>query len=264
MKSTSPLVLPDHIGRGLDPDRATGWHLPLKIFSLLFFSFITALLQTIWPVILASLLALLGLWFNNVSGRGVWRRLLALSGFQLMLLVVLPFTIQTRAFDQIVEIAGLPFLSCNLRGGILALTIGLKAMVVALLMEIILSGSSFTMVIQALGQLRLPGKICQLLLLTHRYVFVLREEICRMYRAMVLRGFQPRADLTSFRAFGNMLGMLFVHSYERTERVYESMLLRGFTGVLPEYYSFEILPRDWFIAAIWLSMGGGLLLLDRL
>jgi cobalt/nickel transport system permease protein len=34
-----------------------------------------------------------------------------------------------------------------------------------------------------------------------------------------------------FRTMGNMIGMLFVRSYERAERIYAAMLSRGYSGL---------------------------------
>jgi cobalt/nickel transport system permease protein len=51
--------------------------------------------------------------------------------------------------------------------------------------------------------------------------------------AMRARGFAPRLDLRTWRAYGNFTGMLLVRSMERAERVEESMRCRGFSGKFP-------------------------------
>ena len=51
--------------------------------------------------------------------------------------------------------------------------------------------------------------------------------------AMRARGFAPKLDLRTWRAYGNFTGMLLVRSMERAERVEESMRCRGFSGKFP-------------------------------
>jgi cobalt/nickel transport system permease protein len=51
---------------------------------------------------------------------------------------------------------------------------------------------------------------------------------------------------------GNMIGSLFIRTYERAERVYAAMLARGYTGTvpLPEGTKFDL--RDLLFAALFL------------
>ena len=44
---------------------------------------------------------------------------------------------------------------------------------------------------QALHDLRLPDKLCHLLLFTYRYLYVFEQEFRRLVLAMKIRGFQP-------------------------------------------------------------------------
>ena len=60
-----------------------------------------------------------------------------------------------------------------------------------------------------------------------------------MYRGMKVRGFRKRTDLETMRSLGNLLGMLIVRSFDRTQRVYDGMLSRGYSGVFPTYIKFE-------------------------
>lgn len=41
---------------------------------------------------------------------------------------------------------------------------------------------------------------------------------------------RAKTNMHTYRTFGNMLGMVFVHSFDRSVRVYEAMILRGFSG----------------------------------
>ena len=82
----------------------------------------------------------------------------------------------------------------------------------------------------ALHHLRLPEKLVHLLVFTVRYLDVLRAELVRMRRAMRVRGFRPRMDGHTYRAYGHLIGMLLVRSVDRAERIEAAMRCRGFHG----------------------------------
>jgi len=100
-------------------------------------------------------------------------------------------------------------------------------------------------------------------LLCHRYIFVFQQEAARMWRGMRVRGFAAGANWSSLKAIGNFLGMLFVSSFERTQRVYEAMLCRGFTGEMPQAATRPMTERDIAKAAFWLFLAVTPLLAER-
>ena len=63
----------------------------------------------------------------------------------------------------------------------------------------------------------------------YRYIFILVDEVMRMTRARDSRSFGGRW-LRQIGTVGNMIGVLFIRSYERGERVYAAMMARGFDG----------------------------------
>jgi cobalt/nickel transport system permease protein len=63
----------------------------------------------------------------------------------------------------------------------------------------------------------------------YRYFFVLVDELEKMLRAVKLRSFKNNRFKT-FSILANIVGVLFIRSYERSERVYNAMSMRGFDG----------------------------------
>ena len=63
----------------------------------------------------------------------------------------------------------------------------------------------------------------------YRYLFVLVDETMRMKQARDSRNFGG-GRLWQIRTIGNMIGTLFIRSYERGERIYAAMVARGFDG----------------------------------
>lgn len=114
----------------------------------------------------------------------------------------------------------------------------------------------------ALARLRVPAKLVFLFLFTYRYVHVIADEWGRLWTAARLRGFSPRTDRHSYRTIGNLLGMVFVGSFDRAARVYEAMLLRGFSGRFQSVTSFRARPRDLAFALAALLCLTALLIVD--
>jgi len=81
----------------------------------------------------------------------------------------------------------------------------------------------------ALEQLRMPRIMVMILSFMYRYIFVLVDEAMRMRQARDSRSFGGKR-LWQLRTVGNMIGTLFIRSYERGERVYAAMVARGFDG----------------------------------
>jgi len=63
----------------------------------------------------------------------------------------------------------------------------------------------------------------------YRYLFIVVDEAMRMKQARDSRNFGG-GRRWQISTIGNMIGTLFIRSYERGERVYVAMAARGFDG----------------------------------
>lgn len=104
-------------------------------------------------------------------------------------------------------------------------------------------------VLRGLTRLRLPRIVTGIVALMLRYLDVIAGELHRTRDAMTARGHDPRW-LWQVRPIASSLGVLFVRSYERGERVHHAMLARGYTGAMPNLDDRRAAPRDWFVAAV--------------
>jgi cobalt/nickel transport system permease protein len=240
------------------------WDVRSKIVTLLAYSFMIASLQHLAPALAAIGLSLLALAIAKASWVKVLMRLLAIAGFVGMFLVVMPFTVPVHNSDTVLIFNNVAWLGFNLRGLALAATIAAKAAAIALLMEPLLSTAPLPVTLHGLSRLGVPEMLGQMVLLSHRYLHVFRHEAQRMIAGMRVRGFRQRTDLETLRALSNFLGMLFVRSFERTERVFEAMQARGYKGRFPEPVHLRLRTRDALLAGAWLALGAALIVWDRL
>ena len=83
--------------------------------------------------------------------------------------------------------------------------------------------------VKAMRALGLPSVITDMILLAYRYLFEIGGDLMQMRTAMRLRGFHAhRPDRQAVNILGALVGSLLVRSYERAERIYKAMRLRGY------------------------------------
>ncbi len=98
--------------------------------------------------------------------------------------------------------------------------------------------TEFPKIIHALTHLRVPTIITVIISFLYRYLFVLTDEVMRMLRARQARSAAASGvrsgGSVAWRAqtAGHMAGQLFLRSYERSDRIYNAMLSRGYKGEL--------------------------------
>ena len=89
--------------------------------------------------------------------------------------------------------------------------------------------------IKSLRDLGLPQVILDMTLLTYRYLEELGEMLKTMQRAMKLRGFNPHIfNCRQLEMLTHLIGSLIVRSYERSTRIYQAMILRGYGYKIPQ------------------------------
>lgn len=104
-----------------------------------------------------------------------------------------------------------------------------KAIICSLALILLSSTTSFTNLLRGLQTLKMPKVLVMTLSFAYRYMFVLIDEAMRMWRARESRNFGGRW-IWQVKTIGNMIGTLFIRSYERGERVYAAMVSRGYEG----------------------------------
>jgi cobalt/nickel transport system permease protein len=104
-----------------------------------------------------------------------------------------------------------------------------KAWLSILSLILLTSTTRFSSLLKGLEKIRLPRVMTMILSFMYRYLFVLVDEVMRMKQARDSRNFGG-GRLRQLRTIGNMIGTLFIRSYERGERVYAAMVARGFDG----------------------------------
>jgi len=181
-------------------------------------------------------------------------------------LVALPFVLV--AITILFTLPGEPLVSFNIfswhltitDAGLLRFTSILVRAWISVQAAIILTATTrFPDIGHGLRHLKIPLVLIAILSFMYRYLFVLSEEATRLIQARAARSASlpdsPKPPVRwQAKNAGNMVGQLFLRSYERSDRVYNAMVARGFQGQFLTLTPHTMVSADWFGLAIILSM----------
>jgi cobalt/nickel transport system permease protein len=115
--------------------------------------------------------------------------------------------------------------------GIVASSILIKNGMALMAMLVLAGTTPFPKLLAALRKLGVPLVLIATLQFMDRYRHVLLDELSRMATARRARTFRRRHTLP-WDLLGGLIGMLFLRSFERAERVHGAMVARGWTGII--------------------------------
>ncbi len=214
------------------------WDPRLKVALLLSYLTIVALLprggSTVAWLQYASLSGLLAL--TMIAGRVRFLPLLARSS------IVLPFAaflVLAEAFvvpgsaDGAWGIPGTDSaLGFSRAGAERAAAVLARAWMSILATLVLVTTTPVPRLLRALERFRMPRVLVLVVGLVHRYLWVVLEEARRLLTARRLRTFRDSRWPTR-REGAALLATLFLRSLDRSVRIHQAMLLRGFCGQLP-------------------------------
>ncbi|MCU0568489.1 MAG: cobalt ECF transporter T component CbiQ [Oculatellaceae cyanobacterium Prado106] len=139
-------------------------------------------------------------------------------------------------------------------------SVSIKALLCLLMMNFLVLTTSIPALLHALAELRLPQLLVAILASMYRYIAVLVGEFETMQRAATARNLMGKKRWQRL-VVGNMIGALFIRTYDRSDRIHQAMLSRGYSGLPP----LAEVPRagvgdGWAIAAMLSLLLGGFLL----
>ncbi len=212
----------------------------VKIITAAMFSLVVALTYELAILFVSAVLALAILIAARLSMKKVFWRLIVVNGFILVLWLFLPFTTPGKTLFTLFG------LDATVEGVDYAVLITIKSNTIIIACIALLSTCSIIKLVHAMHYLYVPNKLVHIFFFSYRYIHVINLEYLRLTNAMKVRCFISRNNLHTYKSFAYLIGMLILKSYERSRRVYNAMLCRGFNG------KFYILERCEFQVSDWL------------
>jgi cobalt/nickel transport system permease protein len=198
-------------------------------------------------------LILLGIALSGLGPRLVFGRSLLALPFTLAALPVLfrysgDSLLEVPLFGWDVTSAGLEHLASIL----------LRSWLSVLAATILTATTESDRLLRGLRSFGLPRLFVATISFMWRYIFVITEEAGRLLTAREARSARPPGQFGGSLAWrarvaGNLVGSLFLRSLNRSERVYDAMLARGYNGELLSLERFTLTQRDYAAALVTLA-----------
>lgn len=152
------------------------------------------------------------------------------------ILIVEPLIIGIGILNPLFDGQHMIFAGVEVSGGWLAfLSIFIKCSLTVTAALLLMATTGMDKLASALRMLKVPRLLVLQLLLTYRYISVLMEEVCRTLKAYSLKAPEHKGIHRS--AWGPLAGQIILRTFDRAQRVYQAMCLRGFSG---EYNTGEL------------------------
>ncbi|MDD2421930.1 MAG: cobalt ECF transporter T component CbiQ [Heliobacteriaceae bacterium] len=229
-----------------------------KIIGIFAFVVLVATLESP-PALVLSLGLVLGLNLAaKIPATYLCRRLAWLVPFAGFLVVVFPFiTPGQPVFTLTLPFAVLTASDAGLHKAVvllLRMTNALTALV------FLTTATSFPQLLHGFQALKVPPLLLQLVEFTVRYLFIIQQELRRMLLARRARGFTAGRNFLhrhTLETLGQLVGVLFIRAYERSDRIHQAMLARGYPGEpRPERLSrWQKADLCWSVAVITVAVG---------
>ena len=140
------------------------------------------------------------------------------------------------------------------------ISIALKSWISVQAAIILATSTPFPELLQAMRAVKIPRLLVAIFGLMWRYLFVLADEALRLLRARSARS--GKGDLTHSksggsvvwraRVAGGMAGSLLLRGIERSDRIYNAMLARGYDGEVRAIPLPAIRTNHWFVLFVGL------------
>ncbi|MDR0361454.1 MAG: cobalt ECF transporter T component CbiQ [Planctomycetota bacterium] len=220
-------------------------------------AFCFSFMRNLIPSCLCLAFALLLAAVSGLHARSLIKRLAVANVFILFIWLTVPLTMPG---ESLATFGPLTWSRVGIR---LAALVTLKCNAILLAVFSLVAGIGLSRIGCALEQLHVPAKLVFLFLFTCRYIHVIGEEWQRLQTAAKLRGFVPRNSFHTYKTIADMLGLTFINAVDRSRRIYEAMLLRGFNGTFNTVAELRRTSADVWFLLLFFAAVGSILFLDR-
>lgn len=215
------------------------WDPRLKLVGLMALALSFAFVTELWllPAMLAVSLALCAV--AKLPFSFLLSRLRYPGIFIFILAVILPFLSGETVLLQLGPLA------LREEGSLEMLMVVGRFTAIVTLAVILFGTAPVLTTIKAMRALGLPALLADMTLFSYRYIEEIGSDLSRMRRAVRLRGFRAlRLNRRNLSVLASLVGSLLVRSYERSDRVYQAMILRGYGQPRSHGHDFRATARD--------------------
>lgn len=216
------------------------WEPRCKLVALMVMMFLFAQFQSIGWALLGLAMSYFFLLGLKLPFKIILKRISQIHIIFIPCLIILPFT----ASGNLQTIYGIQFSS---DGFWLAVLFYIRAVSVVALSMVLIYSTPMARLFHAAERLWIPSVIVQIAVLTYRYLFSLSWEWGNVRNALKSRGFVNTTSIRVYKTYANVIATSLIRSLERTDRVYNAMKCRGYSGRVCLMRDQSIRPKDWVL-----------------
>ncbi len=221
----------------------------ISLFTFVLFVILTRPAQFSAFALYGVLIAVLFL-LSKIPPGFILKRSLVIIPFVLMAAIFIPF------FKKGEVAGGYSFgtlkLTVTYDGLMILWNILVKAYLCVLSMILLITTTKLSDLLKALEKLRFPCVFVMILSFMYRYIFVVQDELMKMKQAKEARTIGGSSWFHT-KVLANMIGVLFIRTYERAESVYLAMCSRGFDGKIKTIDGFRLKVKDFCFLLIMIG-----------
>lgn len=217
----------------------------IKLISALLIIVTAAFSNNIFIPLMLEIFLLIVIFIADLSYFDSFKRLLLLLPFGGAIIIFQPFV---QPGNIIWSYSWLTITDTGLNWAILLLV----RLIVSLTAIVILSSTSpMQQIVASFRRLKMPKDLAMILSIMVRFLFVFIDELTSIRKSQKSRNFHIHSKLTPYKwrvkQVGYTIAMMFVKSYEQGERVYKSMISRGFSDKSDLYNEKKSFERNDYI-----------------
>ncbi|MEY8339314.1 cobalt ECF transporter T component CbiQ [Lachnospiraceae bacterium 62-35] len=175
---------------------------------------------------------------GNVPWKIYRRLLLTPAAFLILGTTAMIWNISAAPMDFFALRIGMSYLTCSRRGLTEGCRLAASAMGAVSSLYFFALTTPMTDIFYVLQRIRCPDLLIELMLLIHRFIFVLLDTAQELDRAGKSR-LGNRNMRTSIRFSANTVSMLFIRAVKRSYALYDAMEARGYDGKIRVLHTWE-------------------------
>ncbi len=197
-----------------------------------------------------------------ISARLPLRRMLdSLRSPLILLLLMFPLLLFASGGEAPGRIGVFSF---SRKGLISFLIIAVRLCSIIIIFTSLFSTSRLNTIIKAMEYFHIPQAVTGVFMFTYRYIFTFSADLKKLSAAANLRGYRFSKGIAHISTTVSILVNLLIRSFDQSERTYQALCLRGYTGKTGTLDQFHFARNDAFKTAVSIFAAGAVLVSEYL
>ncbi len=211
----------------------------LSILLIIFAVSLKDLREFLFIFIFLNIIVLL----SNIPIQKVFVKTLKIIPFIFVLSIFIPFV---QGEETLFEFKHIVHIVIKKEGFTLFAKIVSRAYLTVFITIILITTTKFNSLLKGFEGLKIPHFFILIFSFMYRYIYLFFDEFERLLRARKSRMIKP-TYYGKMKSLAYVISTMFLRTFERSERIYEAMISRGFTGEIITLEELTIQRIDIFI-----------------